>query len=50
MSVNTRLSKMYPFHPDEIVMWEEAPRVDAAVARLFKRTTLPLEEPLQGQL
>lgn len=25
MSVNTRLSKMYPFHPDEIVMWEEAP-------------------------
>lgn len=43
-SMLTKISKLYPFREEEVKHLESAPLVDAAVMRLVKHVTLPLED------
>ncbi|KAM8945428.1 uncharacterized protein RCH25_048699 [Pelodytes ibericus] len=38
-----RISRLYPFEKEDAGHWASAPKVDAAVVRLAKRTTLPVD-------
>ncbi|XP_041421698.1 lamina-associated polypeptide 2-like [Xenopus laevis] len=39
-----RFLRKYPFEEDETKFWDSTPKVDAAVVRLAKRTTLPVDD------
>uniref|UniRef100_A0A803JGY9 Lamina-associated polypeptide 2 alpha C-terminal domain-containing protein n=1 Tax=Xenopus tropicalis TaxID=8364 RepID=A0A803JGY9_XENTR len=43
-SVQSKIQRLYPFSTDQEKVWEKPPRVDAAVARLSKRTVLPVDD------
>ncbi|XP_041428170.1 lamina-associated polypeptide 2-like [Xenopus laevis] len=43
-TVSRRFRKMFPFPSDQSKAWEFAPKVDAAITRVARRTTLPVDE------
>ena len=43
-SLSSKLGKLYPFKPEDVARLESAPLVDAAVTRLAKHVTLPLDD------
>ncbi|VEL13085.1 unnamed protein product [Protopolystoma xenopodis] len=42
--VTKKMNKMYPFDTEETKDWEEPPKVDAAITRVARKTTLPVDE------
>ncbi|KAM8930089.1 uncharacterized protein RCH25_006001 [Pelodytes ibericus] len=44
ISIQGHFSKLYPFKATDSNHWDLAPKVDAAIVRLAKKTTLPLDD------
>ncbi|XP_041427577.1 uncharacterized protein LOC121402927 isoform X2 [Xenopus laevis] len=44
LNFSRRLKKMYPFEEEDSKLWQASPKVDAAITRVARRTTLPVDE------
>ncbi|XP_041418986.1 uncharacterized protein LOC121393717 [Xenopus laevis] len=44
IGTSRRIKKLYPFEENDFKFWHTAPKVDAAITRVARRTTLPVDE------